>query len=104
MWASAGFAHLHVDTRGRGSAGSVGVAPDSAGTGPQHPGVLTRGIESPETYYYRRLYTDAVRAVDAVRDLAAMSELTAEHGPPAARSRRSPARCGSAGQLLGARP
>jgi cephalosporin-C deacetylase len=28
---------------------------------------MTRGIQSPETYYYRRLYTDSVRAVDAAR-------------------------------------
>jgi len=33
------------------------------------PGVLTRGIRSREDYYYRRLMTDAVRAVDAVREL-----------------------------------
>jgi cephalosporin-C deacetylase len=26
---------------------------------------MTRGIESPETYYYRRIMTDSVRAVDA---------------------------------------
>jgi cephalosporin-C deacetylase len=28
---------------------------------------MTRGIEDPRTYYYRRLFTDAVRAVDAAR-------------------------------------
>jgi cephalosporin-C deacetylase len=28
---------------------------------------MTRGIFAPETYYYRRLYTDAVRAVEAAR-------------------------------------
>ncbi|MFF4837720.1 acetylxylan esterase [Streptomyces sp. NPDC001315] len=30
---------------------------------------MTRGISSPRTYYYRRLLTEAVRAVDAVRRL-----------------------------------
>jgi cephalosporin-C deacetylase len=30
---------------------------------------MTKGIEHPDTYYYRRLMTDAVRAVDAVRSL-----------------------------------
>ena len=30
---------------------------------------MTRGIESPGTYYYRRLFTDAVRLVDAARTL-----------------------------------
>jgi cephalosporin-C deacetylase len=58
-----------MDSRGQGSGWSRGDTPDSAGTGPQIPGVMTRGIEDPETYYYRRLFTDAVRAVDAARRL-----------------------------------
>jgi cephalosporin-C deacetylase len=69
LWASAGFAHLHMDTRGQGSGWSRGATPDSGAAGPQIPGMMTRGIESPETYYYRRLFTDAVRAVDAARAL-----------------------------------
>ena len=28
---------------------------------------MTRGILDPATYYYRRVYVDAVRAVEAVR-------------------------------------
>jgi cephalosporin-C deacetylase len=28
---------------------------------------MTRGVEDPESYYYRRLFTDAVRAVEAAR-------------------------------------
>jgi len=30
---------------------------------------MTRGILDPETYYYRRVFTDAILAVDAVREL-----------------------------------
>ncbi|GAA2727734.1 acetylxylan esterase [Cellulomonas aerilata] len=67
VWASAGYAHLQMDTRGQGSGWSRGDTPDSGGAGPQIPGVMTRGIEDPQTYYYRRLFTDAVRAVDAAR-------------------------------------
>ena len=67
--ASAGFAHLHMDSRGQGSVWSRGDTPDDAPAGPQVPGVMTRGIEDPQTYYYRRLFTDAVRAVDAARGL-----------------------------------
>lgn len=67
--ASAGFAHLFVDTRGQGSSWSIGATADSGETGPQIPGVMTRGIGHRDTYYYRRLFTDAVRAVDAVRTL-----------------------------------
>lgn len=69
MWASAGFAHLLMDTRGQGASWSVGDTTDPVGSGPSVPGVMTRGIDSPETYYYRRLITDAVRAVEAMRSL-----------------------------------
>jgi cephalosporin-C deacetylase len=70
LWASAGFAHLHMDTRGQGAGWSTGETPDPAPAGPQVPGVMTRGILDPATYYYRRLYTDAVRAVDAAGSLS----------------------------------
>lgn len=69
-WASAGFAHLVVDTRGQGSGwGSGGSTPDHVGSGPAAPGFLTRGVEDPHDHYYRRVFTDGVRAVDAVRSL-----------------------------------
>jgi cephalosporin-C deacetylase len=66
-WASAGYAHLVMDTRGQGSVWSPGDTPDiedTPSTG-QHPGFVTRGIDHRDTYYYRRLITDAVLAVDA---------------------------------------
>lgn len=71
LWAQAGYAHFVMDTRGQGSAGPApGDTPDQEvpGSGPQYPGFLTRGVLDPDTYYYRRLFTDAVRAVDAVRE------------------------------------
>lgn len=69
-WAAAGFVHVVMDTRGQGSTwGNGGHTPDLAGSGPASPGVMTRGIEDPERHYYRRLMTDAVRAVDAARAL-----------------------------------
>ena len=67
-WVTAGYAYLFMDTRGQGSVwGSGGETADPHGSGPAVPGFTTRGIESPAEYYYRRVYTDAVRAVDAVR-------------------------------------
>ncbi|WP_353808531.1 acetylxylan esterase [Agromyces sp. SYSU T00194] len=66
-WASSGYVHVIMDTRGQGSQGSMGITPDPVGSGPAVSGFVTRGIESPETYYYRRVFTDAVRAVDAAR-------------------------------------
>ncbi len=62
---AAGFVHFVMDTRGQGSNWSPGNTPDDAGSGPHYPGFLTSGVESPQTYYYRRVYTDAVRAVEA---------------------------------------
>ncbi|MEO3876436.1 acetylxylan esterase [Nonomuraea sp. B12E4] len=68
-WVTAGYACLVMDTRGQGSTwGAGGTTPDPHGSGPAANGAMTRGIEDPETYYYRRLFTDAVRAVDAVRE------------------------------------
>lgn len=55
LWASSGFAHLKMDTRGQGSVWSVGETGDTGATGPAHPGFMTRGILDREDYYYRRL-------------------------------------------------
>jgi cephalosporin-C deacetylase len=67
LYASAGYVHLIMDTRGQGSAWQVGDTPDDGPAGNSHPGFATRGVQDRDTYYYRRLYTDAVRAVEAVR-------------------------------------
>lgn len=67
LWASAGFAHFVMDTRGQGSGWSTGDTEDPVGSGPAHPGFLTRGIGSAADFYYRRVFTDAVRAVEAAR-------------------------------------
>lgn len=66
-YASAGYAHLVMDTRGQGSRWRRGDTPDIApdGDNPQYPGFMTRGVLSPRSYYYRRVFTDAVRAVEA---------------------------------------
>jgi cephalosporin-C deacetylase len=67
-WASAGYAHFVMDTRGQGSAWLQGDTPDvePEGSNPQYPGFLTRGVLNPRTYYYRRLFIDAVLALGAV--------------------------------------
>jgi cephalosporin-C deacetylase len=66
-WPVAGYAHLVMDTRGQGSSWSPGDTPDPVGSDPAHPGFMTRGILSRDSYYYRRVFTDAVRAVEAGR-------------------------------------
>ncbi|GGR89971.1 MULTISPECIES: acetylxylan esterase [Streptomyces] len=68
LWASTGRAHFLMDTRGQGSTwGGGGDTADPVGSAPAHPGYMTRGIDAPENYYYRRVITDAVRAVEAAR-------------------------------------
>ena len=65
LYSAAGYAHFVMDTRGQGSAWRRGDTPDHEpdGGNPQLPGFMTRGVLDPATYYYRRVFTDAVRAV-----------------------------------------
>lgn len=58
----AGYATFVMDTRGHQAADT----PDPVGgANAQVPGMMTRGVLDPDDYYYRRVYTDAVRAVEA---------------------------------------
>ncbi|WP_223622859.1 acetylxylan esterase [Microbacterium sp. EST19A] len=68
-WAAAGYAHLVVDARGQGHGDTDDDHPEG---GPSAGGFLTRGLRSPREYYYRRVYADAVRAVEALRSLDAV--------------------------------
>ena len=69
VWPSAGFATLVMDTRGQGSAWLAGDTPDLQpdGSSVHYPGFMTLGVLDPHTYYYRRLFADAVRAVETAR-------------------------------------
>lgn len=69
LWPSAGYAHLVMDTRGQGAGWRNGDTPDlyGEGGGPTIAGFMTQGILDPAHYYYRRVFTDAVRAVEAAR-------------------------------------
>ncbi|WP_221583653.1 acetylxylan esterase [Microbacterium sp. G2-8] len=70
-WVMAGYGHLLVDTRGQGFAQAhPGATVDPHGSDSAAPGYMTQGIRSPETYYYRRVFSDAARAVDVGRELA----------------------------------
>jgi cephalosporin-C deacetylase len=71
VYPACGFATLVMDTRAQGGTWSTGSTPDpgAGSSGAEHPGVMTRGLASPDTYYYRRLYVDAVRAVETAASL-----------------------------------
>lgn len=60
-----GMAQFVMDTRGQGSHFQPGATPDPHGSGPRAAGFVTSGIESREDYYYRRVFLDAARAIDA---------------------------------------
>lgn len=81
LWSAAGYAHFVMDTRGQGSVWLNGDTPDGeAGGNPQSPGFLTRGVLSRDTYYYRHVFTDAVRAIEAARSHPAVDGWIAVHG------------------------
>ena len=68
FWAIAGYAHLMMDTRGQGSSWFIGETPDPDGDGAAaQAGFMTQGILDPAAYFYRRVFTDAVRAVETIR-------------------------------------
>lgn len=64
-YASAGYAHFLIEARGQGwkTPSLTDPTPDTdPAAGAMHwPGMMTSGIESRDTYYYRRLYVDALR-------------------------------------------
>ncbi len=76
LYPACGFATFVMDTRSQGGTWSTGDTPDrgAGDSGAEHPGVMTRGVASPETYYYRRLYVDAVRAVETAASLSGVDE------------------------------
>lgn len=65
-WAASGYAYFRMDTRGQGSVWSIGATPDPVGSAGAQPGFMTRGILDKTDYYYRRVFTDGVRAIDAL--------------------------------------
>jgi cephalosporin-C deacetylase len=69
LYSALGFAHFVMDNRGQGSGYRPGDTPDlGADESPHYPGFMTRGILDPARYFYRRIITDAVLALDAVTD------------------------------------
>lgn len=68
LWPAAGWAVFVMDSRGQGGNRLAGDTADPVGgSGPMVPGRLTLGVLDRADYYYRRLYTDGVRAVEAAR-------------------------------------
>lgn len=74
-----GYAVFVMDSRGQGGRWTSGATGDGA-VGPENSLVMTRGITTPEDYYYTRLFTDAVLAVDVALELAGANGTVAVSG------------------------
>lgn len=72
-WVDAGYAHLQMDSRGQGwyTPSLHDLTPDWGADVATNgaPGLMTRGASDPQTYYFRRLITDAVRLVELAASL-----------------------------------
>jgi cephalosporin-C deacetylase len=64
-----GYSVLVMDSRGQGGRWTFGATGDGA-EGPENSLVMTRGITTPEDYYYTRLFTDAALAVEAAAEIS----------------------------------
>ena len=67
FWPATGRSVLVMDTRGQGAGWAVGATTDPVGSEPSQAGFMTRGIGAKESYFYRRVFSDAVRAVATAR-------------------------------------
>lgn len=72
MWALQGYAVLALDVRGQSGESNDGIIYPEG----HISGWMTQGIMDPETYYYRGVYMDCVRAAELV---AAQPEVDARH-------------------------
>ena len=68
-----GYPVFVMDSRGQGGRWTIGATGDPPGGGPEYSSVMTRGLGNPESYYYTRLFTDAVRAAETAAGLAGRS-------------------------------
>lgn len=64
---STGVAQFVMDSRGQGAGHRAADTADAGVSGPHLGGFMTMGIENPDDYYYRRIFTDAVFAVRAAQ-------------------------------------
>jgi cephalosporin-C deacetylase len=74
-----GYAVLVMDSRGQGGRWSSGATGDGA-RGPENSQVMSRGIITPEDYYYTRMFTDASLAVDAALSLGGGAKVAVSGG------------------------
>lgn len=69
VFPSAGYSVFVMETRGQGAEDGNGASTiDPEGYGVHADGFLTKGILDKNDYYYKRVFIDALKAVEAVRE------------------------------------
>ena len=72
-FAQAGYVHITMDSRSQGwgtrSFGALSPDPDPARGQMAAPGVMTSGVLDRATYYYRRIFVDTIRTLQAAVEL-----------------------------------
>jgi cephalosporin-C deacetylase len=84
-----GYGVLVMDSRGQGGRWTYGATGDAA-VGAENSAVMTRGITTPDDYYFTRLFTDAARAVDVALELSGGAPVAVSGHSGRSRWRRPP--------------
>lgn len=68
LFPSAGYSVFIMEVRGQGAEGGNGATtPDPVGSTPHADGFLTMGILDKKEYYYRRVFIDALKSIEAAK-------------------------------------
>ena len=69
LFPSAGYSVFVMEVRGQGAEGGNGATtPDPVGSTPHADGFLTMGILDKKDYYYKRVFIDAVKSIEATKE------------------------------------
>ncbi len=69
LFPSAGYSIFVMEIRGQGAEGGNGaITPDPVGSSPHADGFLTMGILDKKDYYYKRVFVDAVKSIEAAKE------------------------------------
>ena len=70
MYPSAGYSTFVMEARGQGTEGltnGLSMTYDPVGSGPHSDGFMTKGILNKDEYYYRRVFIDSLKAIEAAK-------------------------------------
>ena len=70
MYPSAGYSMFVMEARGQGAEGITNggnLTYDPSSYGPHSDGFMTKGILNKDEYYYRRVFIDSVKAIEAAK-------------------------------------